>query len=92
MGDEIHIASLVVHAAPAQMQGVVDFVGSMDGAKVHAAAPTGKLVVTLEALSGEDIVAAVNRIQRAEGVLAATLVFQYSDTREAMLEELSHAD
>jgi len=88
MAEELHIASLVVHAVPARMAGASGLIESIAGAKIHASSPAGKLVVTLEAGSGDEILAAVNRIQRADGVLSAALVYQYADSREAMMEEM----
>ena len=88
--DELHIASLVVHAAPARMEEASRVIASMPGAQIHASSPSGKLVVTLEAASGDDILAAVGRIQRTDGVLSAALVYQYADSRETMMEEVPH--
>jgi nitrate reductase NapD len=88
MADEIHIASLVVHAAPARMGRISESIASMPGARIHATSAAGKLVVTLEGASGDEILAAVNQIQRMDGVLSAALVYQYADSREAMMEEI----
>ena len=50
---ELHIASLVVHAAPRRLEGVARVVAALPGALVHAASANGKLVVTLEATTAE---------------------------------------
>ena len=88
MTDELHIASLVVHAHPARMEEVSRQVGEVPGARIHASSPNGKLVVTLEAASSDEILSAVNCIQRMDGVLSAALVYQYADSRETMMEEV----
>lgn len=88
MKAELHIASLVVHANPERLDDVSRCIGGIAGASVHAAAPNGKLVVTLEAQGADGILSAVNAIQRAEGVLSAALVVQYADSLEAMMEEV----
>jgi nitrate reductase NapD len=90
--DELHIASLVVHASPARLEGASQFIASMPGARVHASSPAGKMVVTLEAGSSDAILSQVNQIQQADGVLTAALVCQYADSREAMMEELPEGD
>ena len=64
----------------------------MPGAQVHATSPSGKLVVTLDADSADEMLARVNGIQRIDGVLSAALVYQYADTLEAMNEEIRDAD
>ncbi len=89
--EELHIASLVVHALPRRLDQVADAVAALSGAEVHASSPNGKLVVTLEASSAAAIAARVASIQRVEGVLSATLVYEYADSLEAMNEEIDDA-
>lgn len=89
---ELHIASLVVHSAPSRTHRVADIIAAIPGAQVHAAAPTGKLVVTLEASTTGEMMEKVTGIQRTSGVLSAALVYQYVDTLEAMNEELLDGD
>ena len=86
---EVHISSLVVHATPAHLQRVEEAVVLMPGARVHGRSPSGKLVVTLDAGSADEMLARVNQIQRTEGVLSAALVYQFADTVEAMNEEMA---
>jgi len=92
MSDELHITSLVVHSTPRRVQGVADFIAAMPGACVHAVSPNGKLVVTLEAASADEILSQVNGIQRTDGVLSAALVYQCADRLDAMNEEMPDAD
>jgi nitrate reductase NapD len=89
---ELHIASLVVHAAARSAERVAAAIAAMPGARVHASAPTGKLVVTLEASSAEQVLSCVRRIEATAGVLSAALVFQCADTLQAMNEVLPDAD
>jgi nitrate reductase NapD len=89
--EELHIASLVVHALPRRLDQVADAVAALSGAEVHASSPNGKLVVTLEASSAAAIAARVASIQRVEGVLSATIVYEYADSLEAMNEEIDDA-
>ena len=89
--EELHIASVVVHAAPRRAAAIAEAVAEMAGAQVHARTDGGKLVVTLEADSGAAMTAAVSRIQHLDGVLSVALVYQCADTLEAMNEEISDA-
>lgn len=84
MNDEVHIASLVVHARPACVQRLAGEIAAMAQAQVHAASAAGKLIVTLEGSSAGQITACMAQIQRLDGVFAATLVYQCADSREAM--------
>ena len=85
---EVHVAGLVVHATPQALERVAQAIGQRDGARVHAQSPDGKLVVTLEAAASEAIAATVDDIQRIEGVLAASLVYQHSESAAAMQDEV----
>jgi len=92
MAAELHITSLVVHSTPKRVQRVSDLIAAMPGAIVHAASPAGKLVVTLEADTGDEILSLINGIQRTDGVLSAALVYQCADSLDAMNEEMADAD
>jgi len=90
--DELHIASLVVHSTPKRVAHVSDVIALMPGAHVHATSPNGKIVVTLEASTTDEMMSRITGIQRADGVLSAALVYQCADTLEAMNEEIPNAD
>jgi nitrate reductase NapD len=90
--EELHIASLVVHAAPDRLADVERALGGVAGSCVHASSPAGKLVVTLEQPTAEAMTDAVLAIQRLAGVLSASLVYQCSDTLQAMNQEIPHAE
>ncbi len=85
---ELHIAGLVVHAHPDAADRIARAIAAREGARLHARSADGKLVVTLEAEGGEAIAAAVADIQRIDGVLAASLVYQHSESLSAMQDEV----
>ena len=89
--EELHIASLVVHAPPSRLGEVERALAEIPGTEVHASSPAGKLVVTLERPSAATMTDTVLEIQRLPGVLSATLVYQCADTLEVMNEEIPHA-
>jgi nitrate reductase NapD len=64
----------------------------MPGARVHGSSSNGKLVVTLEAGSTDEMLSRISAIQRLDGVLSAALVYQCADTLEAMNEAVPDAD
>ena len=92
MLDELHITSLVVHSTPRRVQRVAEVIAAIPGAQVHAVSSMGKLVVTLEASSSEEMLSKVTVIQRTDGVLSAALVYQFADSLESMNEEIPDAD
>ena len=91
MPAEVHISSLVVHSTPRRVQSVAEAIARMPGARVHGSSAAGKLVVTLDADSADEMYGRVAAIQRTDGVLAAAMVYQYADSEEAMNEELPDA-
>jgi nitrate reductase NapD len=79
---------MVVHATPRRVSHMRQAILAIAGAEIHGASDTGKLVVTLEAPSTEEMLARIAEIQRLDGVLASALVYQHSDTLAAMNEEI----
>jgi periplasmic nitrate reductase NapD len=77
---EIHICSLVVHAWPEQLDAVADAVAALPGAELHGRDPAGKLVVTLETETEDDILSRMNSIGDIKGVLSTSLVFQHHES------------
>ncbi len=77
---EVHISSAVVHARPERLSEVQAAVSAIEGAEIHAAAETGKLVVTFETASERDLARHLETIQTMPGVLAATLVYHQVET------------
>jgi nitrate reductase NapD len=89
---ELHITSLVVHAAPTRLPSVSQAIADMPGARVHGSSAAGKLVVTLEAGSLDEMTCKVSAIQHLGGVLSAALVYQCVDRLDSMNEEITSAD
>lgn len=87
--EEWHIAGVVVHANPPHMNRVRAVITEMTGAEVHAAGPTGKLVVTLEGPTSGAIAAQLTVLHQLEGVLGAALVYQHNEAATAMTEEIA---
>jgi periplasmic nitrate reductase NapD len=82
MTDELHVSSLVVHGRPERLEAIQAELVRLAGIEVHAAAATGKLVVTLETESEDEIVARLTTISLLDGVLSATLVFHHVEPIE----------
>ncbi|HMN79773.1 MAG TPA: chaperone NapD [Burkholderiaceae bacterium] len=89
--EELHIASVVVHATPRRAPLIAEAIAAMGGAQVHARTDGGKLVVTLEADSASAMTGSVSRIQHLDGVLSVALVYQCADSLQAMNEEIPDA-
>ncbi len=89
---ELHITSLVVHAAPSRLPAVSAFITKLAGAEIHGTSANGKLVVTIEAASTDETMNRISAIQRLDGVLSAALVYQHSETLDSMNEQIEDAN
>ena len=74
-----HISSLVVRAHPDRLDAVAARIARLGVAEVAMTDPTGKIVVTLETRDEDEIVAAMNAMQRMTGVVSVALVFHQTD-------------
>jgi len=90
--EELHISSLVVHSTPKRLRQVEQAIAGIPGAQVHASSAAGKIIVTLEASTLDEMSGKVASIQHTEGVLSAALVYQCVDSLDAMNEEIPDAD
>lgn len=90
--EEVHVAGLVVHVIPAAVARVAGAIERRPGARVHARGCDGKLVVTLEANDTDAIAEALVDFHRLPGVLAASLVYQHSESAAAMTDEVDLED
>jgi nitrate reductase NapD len=87
--DELHVAGVVVHAAPARMNEVQRALADFPGVEVHAASPAGKLVVTIESDSTAEATALLGAIHRLDGVLSAALVYQHHEDAASLQQEIA---
>jgi nitrate reductase NapD len=75
----VHFAGVLVRVVPARANRVAHLVAAIDGARVHSASTEGKLVVTLEAATPDEIAARLIDIGNFESVLSASLVYEHSE-------------
>ena len=79
MAQELHIASLVVHAKPAALDTVQPGVVALSGTEIHGVSDAGKMVVTLETDSEAEMLERIDAIGKLQGVLSVALVFHQVD-------------
>jgi nitrate reductase NapD len=85
MHDELHLASILVHARPEATDDVAAVIGTM-GWEVHLRNASGKIVATHEAGSAGELGDALTRVQLLDGVLAATMVFHHCEAAEPRID------
>ncbi len=71
------ISSLVVQTRPGAAEGVRDEITNYPGVEVHAETDDGRLVVTVDRPLDQEAAEIFDKFQRLEGVLSASLVFNY---------------
>ena len=74
-----HVSSLVVRAHPSRLAEAIRRIARLKSAEVALSDPSGKIVVTLETHSEDEIVAAMNAMQRIDGVVSVALVYHQAD-------------
>ncbi len=80
------IASLVIRAHPEALEPVRERLVAIPGVEVAASSPEGRLAITVEDRPGVSFEKTLLDIHLVEGVLSATLVYQYSDPAPEPLE------
>ena len=74
-----HIASLLVQAWPDQLEDVERALGALPGVESHGQAGPGKLIVTVETETDAALVDTIDRIEKYDGVITASLVYHHMD-------------
>ncbi len=72
---DLHIASILVQAWPEKLPRVEADLTRLPGVESHGSGGPGKLVLTIETRSDAELVDRINRIETADGVIAASLVY-----------------
>ncbi|MFL5279763.1 MAG: chaperone NapD [Rhodopila sp.] len=81
----LHIASAVLKARPEDQAKVADSIAALPGAELHGA-EGGRLIVVLEADERAAIAGLLDQLATLDGVLSATLVFEYAEPLGEMHE------
>ena len=90
MQDTIFITSLIIRVRPDKWLPVTDSLAVINNLEVTASAvESGKMVAVFESESLADITAVIDRIEKINGVVGATMVYQYSDSATVLNEEIA---
>jgi len=81
----MNISGLLVHARLGSLDEVRGALTALDGVEVHASAPNGRLIVTVEETDGT-VGKTILDIEKLPGVLAAALVYQQSEPNDTLEE------
>jgi len=81
------ILSLLLSVRPERLDALAAELPALPGVRVHQRLPGSKLVVTLEDTPDSELARTLSTVQTADGVLCATLTYEYCD--EALTPEES---
>jgi len=84
----INICGMVVRSLDSRLEEVRASLTALPGVEVHAA-ETGRMVVTVENDDPRMVYDTVQNIQFIDGVVSASLVYQYSDQLDTQQESAS---
>lgn len=86
---EIHVAGILVQARPAVVDAVARAIRAMPGLELALVADGGRLVVVSECDSRAATLDLIDGLRALPGVLDVALVYQHTESADAMNEELS---
>ena len=75
----MNISSVVLRADPMRRAEVRGRLATMPGVEIHADGDDGRLVLTIEDVDGCAPADIFLKLQKLDGVLSASLVYQYCD-------------
>jgi nitrate reductase NapD len=81
------ISSLVVRTRPALLASVRERLNAIPEAEVLGENPEGKLVVVLDSINNREAANQITDIQNQDGILSATLIYQYDNRFEFQAED-----
>ncbi len=76
---EYNLCGVLVHAQQNNRLDVQQHLQQQQGTEVHAVTEEGRLVVTMEDKSRKQLADRIMKLNQIEGVLSASMIFQYSD-------------
>lgn len=79
MPAELHITSAIVQVRPESVAATTAHLAALPGVEVHAAAPTGKIIVTLETANERAAIELLDAIRALPGTIDTAMVFHGVD-------------
>ena len=80
--NEFNICGVLIHVKKQRMEQVKEILLSMAGVEVHEVTAEGRMIVTIEGESRHYVADTLTGFYQIEGVLSASMVYQFSDAIE----------
>jgi nitrate reductase NapD len=75
----VNITGLIVYAQPAHCQALRAALTEIPGVELHAATPEGRMVVTVECSTDEEMTRIFDRVGGLAGVVSTALVYHHDE-------------
>ncbi len=86
----IDICGVLIHAKPGESKAVGKRLTAISGVEIHKVTDDNRLIVTVENTSetepGTSVGDVLNQLQSIEGVLMASMIYQYTDDEQPSSE------
>ena len=76
---DFNICGVLVHARTENTQQVKARLEDISGVEVHSSTENGRLIVTVESDTRQQVADTISSLHEVEGVLSASMVYQFSD-------------
>lgn len=83
----MHIAGVVLHAKPPVQAQIAHSAISLPGVELHAQSDDGRMVLTVEARSRQQISDTLFQLNNLPGVINAGLVYEHSEPSESEISK-----
>jgi len=87
--NELHVSGVLVRTRPEAMWQTREHLETMPGVEIYTTTSDGHIVTVVERGSAAALTDSFQQIQNSDGVLSASLVYHYSDTSNALDEEVT---
>ena len=76
---DFNICGVLVHARTENAQQVKARLEDISGVEVHSSTENGRLIVTVESDTRQQVADTISSLHEVDGVLSASMVYQFSD-------------
>lgn len=83
----MNISGVVVHAKPDVLERVRAKITELAGVEVHAVDKDGKMVVTIEKESDQDVADTFETLVKLDGVLSTSMIYHHFEAESNLEEE-----
>ena len=87
----MNIIGMLVHVNSIKIKQVEQSLMKIGGIEVHAVTEKGQLIITIEENDDQILTEKIFQLHHLEGVLAAAIVYQYSETQGDIEDEAESA-